>query len=293
MKELTVLSGKGGTGKTSLVGAFAVLAENKVMVDCDVDAADLHLILKPEVKETNDFYGLNEYLINRDICIECGKCEELCRFKAIDNFQIDVISCEGCGICFLACPVSAIETKERICGQWFISKTEHGPLVHAKLGIAQENSGKLVAEVRKAAKKMAQKEGISLVITDGSPGIGCPVIASLSGTDLVLIVTEPTVSGAHDLERILDLCAHFKIKSLVCINKFDLNLKKTREIEELCKERNVEVAGRIDYDPIFTKALISGLPVLEFSSRLSTNENERVCRKIKTLWENIYEKLNV
>ncbi|HDP70672.1 MAG TPA: (4Fe-4S)-binding protein, partial [Actinobacteria bacterium] len=195
MQEITVLSGKGGTGKTSLVGSFAVLANNKVMVDCDVDAADLHLILKPEIKETNDFYGLNGYLINRDICIECGKCEELCRFKAIKNFEIDEISCEGCGVCCLACPVSAIEARERICGQWFISNTRNGPLVHAKLGIAQENSGKLVAEVRKAAKKTAQKEGIPLVITDGPPGIGCPVIASLSGASLVLVVTEPTVSG--------------------------------------------------------------------------------------------------
>ncbi|MDO8886610.1 ATP-binding protein [Candidatus Oleimmundimicrobium sp.] len=285
IQEVTVLSGKGGTGKTSLVASFAALAENKVMVDCDVDAADLHLILKPEVKETNDFYGLNEYLINKDICIECGKCEELCRFDAIDNFQIDGLYCEGCGICFLACPVSAIETKERVCGQWFISKTEYGPLVHAKLGIAQENSGKLVAEVRKAAKKMAQKKGIPLVITDGSPGIGCPVIASLSGTNLVLIVTEPTVSGAHDLERILDLCAHFKIKSLVCINKFDLNLKKTREIKELCKERSVEVVGKINYDSIFTEALIKGVPVVEFS-------DGETSRRIKSLWGNLYNKLS-
>ncbi len=285
IQEITVLSGKGGTGKTSLVGSFAVLAKDKIMVDCDVDAADLHLILNPEIEEANDFFGLNEYFINRDVCIECGKCEELCCFEAIKDFEIDVISCEGCGICYLACPASAIETRKKKCGEWYISETKYGPLVHAKLGIAQENSGKLVMEVRKAAKEMAQKENISLVITDGPPGIGCPVIASLSGTSLVLVVTEPTVSGIHDMERVLDLCSHFNVKVLVCINKFDLNLEKTGEIEKICRKRNVKIAGKITYDYIFTEALIKSLPVVEFS-------DGETSRRIKSLWENLYNELN-
>ncbi|GAI55778.1 unnamed protein product, partial [marine sediment metagenome] len=192
MKEVVVLSGKGGTGKTSIVGSFAALAESKVLADCDVDAADLHLLLNPSIKEENEFWSGEVAVIDDEKCTQCGLCQDVCRFDAINDFKVDPISCEGCGFCYHICPDEAITMRENLSGQWFISDTKYGPLVHARLGIAQENSGKLVAVVRQRAKQIADKHDFDYIISDGPPGIGCPVISSLSGANVALLVTEPT-----------------------------------------------------------------------------------------------------
>jgi len=264
VKEVVVLSGKGGTGKTSIVGSFAVLAENKVLVDCDVDAADLHLILQPTIKEEKEFWSGQVAFIDEEKCTECGLCQELCRFGAIRDFEVDPISCEGCSFCCQVCPVSAIAMKNSMSGYSFISETEYGYLCHARLGIAQENSGKLVALVRQNAKLIAEREDMDYVITDGPPGIGCPVISALSGANLALLVTEPTLSGIHDLERVILVCRHFGVPALVCINKYDINPENTKEIETYCLSQGVEVGSKIPFDNVVTEALIKRLPVVEY-----------------------------
>jgi MinD superfamily P-loop ATPase len=284
VKEVIILSGKGGTGKTSIVGSFAAVAKNKVMADCDVDAADLHLLLNPSIKEKNEFRSGQVAVIDKDKCIECGLCQELCRFNAIKDYTVDPISCEGCGFCSHICPVEAISMKECKAGDWFVSDTKHGPLVHARLGIAQENSGKLVALVRQQAKELAEKKGFDYIISDGPPGIGCPVISSLSGVSLALIVTEPTLSGIHDMERVLAVCKHFGVLAMVCINKYDLNDKNTIAIHDYCRENGVEVAAMIPFDNIVTEAMVKGLSVVEHS-------DGRVAREIKSLWQHIDRKL--
>jgi len=278
MKEIVVLSGKGGTGKTTIVGSFAALARDKVLADCDVDAADLHLLLNPSTKEESAFWSGQVAVIDEDKCTECGLCQEVCRFEAIQDFRVDPVSCEGCGFCYHVCPAEAIAMQENLAGHWFISETRHGPLVHARLGIAQENSGKLVALVRQQAKQIAEKQGFDYIITDGPPGIGCPVISSLSGANLALLVTEPTLSGIHDLERVLGTCDHFGIPAVVCINKYDINEENTRQIESYCFDQGVEVAAKIPFDNVVTEALIQGLPVIEYS------QNE-VAQEVRTLWE--------
>jgi len=278
MKEIVVLSGKGGTGKTSIVGSFAALAKNKVLADCDVDAADLHLILNPAVRENHEFWSGQTAVIDGERCTQCGLCQELCHFKAIKDCIVNPISCEGCGFCFHICPVEAITMKENLSGEWFISNTKYGPLVHARLGIAQENSGKLVALVRQQARQLAEKDGFDCIINDGPPGIGCPVISSLSGADLALLVTEPTLSGIHDLERVLEVCRHFGVKALVCINKYDINEDNTYQIESFCLSRGVEVAARIPFDKVVTEAMIQGVPVVEYS-------RNGVSHQIEVLWE--------
>jgi MinD superfamily P-loop ATPase len=280
MKQIVVISGKGGTGKSIITGSLASLAKNKVMADCDVDAADLHLLLHPTVKETHEFSGGKIAFIDESRCSQCGKCQEVCRFEAIDDYVVDPISCEGCGVCFHICPEKAIKMVDSLSGKWFISETKYGPFVHAKLGIAEENSGKLVTLVRQNAKFIAEKEKRDFVIIDGPPGIGCPVIASLSGVDIALIVTEPTLSGIHDLERIAGVAHHFGIKSLVCINKYDLNLAVTRKIEEYCRHNNIELVGKIPFEISVTEALVRGLPIVEYS-------NNQVTHEIKNLWEKI------
>ena len=279
MKQIVVISGKGGTGKTVTTASFASLAENKVMADCDVDAADLYLLLHPTIKETYEFTG-RVAQIDEDKCIQCGKCQEVCRFEAIDDFTVDPVSCEGCGVCVYVCPQKAIKMVKHPSGKWFVSRTKYGPLVHAKLGIAEENSGKLVSLVREKAKSIAEKEKRDFVIIDGPPGIGCPVIASLSGVDIALIVTEPTFSGIHDLKRVIGVAHHFGVKSMVCINKYDLNLENTQHIEDFCQSYGIEVAGKISFDTIVTEALVIGKPVVEYS-------NGDVSSQIKGLWERI------
>jgi len=290
MKELVVISGKGGTGKTSLVASFAALAENKVLADCDVDAADLHLILSPTVRMEEVFRGMEKLVINQEKCIRCGKCLPLCRFDAmhetrseegdIERVDIDPISCEGCGVCAYFCPVEAIEYTPSESGRWFISDTRHGPMVHARLGVAEENSGKLVTLVRTHAKRLAEEKGLDLIIGDGSPGIGCPVIASVTGANLVLVVTEPTMSGRHDLERAAGLAAHFAIPTAVCINKCDLNREITTEIRQWCRRNGIAVAGEIPYDPVFTEAQMREKSVVEYSTGPTAKGVERVWRRV-------------
>jgi MinD superfamily P-loop ATPase len=291
MKELVVISGKGGTGKTSIVASFAALAKNAVLADCDVDAADLHLLLAPEVKQTADFSGGKLASIMTESCIGCGRCEEVCNFDATvfdgprndiveKTYRIDPISCEGCSVCVHFCPVNAIQFNEAINGQWFISETRFGSMVHARLGIAQENSGKLVSLIRKEAKLIATERNSDLIIVDGSPGIGCPVIASITGADLVLVVTEPTLSGQHDLDRVVKLTKHFDIPTVICINKYDINLKIAEEIKSAAQGWNLQIAGEIAYDSAFTKAQIAAKSIVEYS-------NGSLKGQTISLWESV------
>jgi MinD superfamily P-loop ATPase len=284
MKEIVVLSGKGGTGKTSIVASFASLARSKVLADCDVDAADLHLLLRPKIKEEKEFWSGQVAFIDEEKCTECGLCHELCRFGAIKDFKVDPVSCEGCGFCYQVCPVEAIAMKDSMSGHSFISETKYGYLCHARLGIAQENSGKLVAIVRQNAKLIAERENLDYIITDGPPGIGCPVISSLSGASLALLVTEPTLSGIHDLERVIGVCRHFGVTVLVCVNKYDLNEENTYRIESYCGNERIEVAARISFDNVITEAIVQGLPVVEYS-------DNKVTQQIKELWQIISAQL--
>lgn len=264
MKQIAVVSGKGGTGKTSIMASLAALARGRaVLADCDVDAPDLHLILKPEIRERREFYGLKKASIDQSKCISCGQCEENCRFGAVTDQQIDPMRCEGCGVCYLVCPAEAVTMKDQLSGYAFISDTRFGPMVHAELFPGEEASGKLVTMVREMAREVAGLRGLDLVIIDGSPGIGCPVIASLTGSDLALVVTEPTVSGVHDLERILGVVEHFGIRPLVCINKFDLNLDAASQIEEHCKDLGAGVVGRIPYHSSVVEAMVRAQAVVE------------------------------
>jgi MinD superfamily P-loop ATPase len=280
MKEIVVLSGKGGTGKTSIVGSLAALARDKVLADCDVDAADLNLLLKPRLKQETEFWSGQVAHIDPDKCTQCGLCQDLCRFDAIKDFRVDPVSCEGCCFCSHICPAEAITMEENLSGHWFISDTRYGPLVHARLGIAQENSGKLVAQVRQQARKIAQESNLEYTISDGPPGIGCPVISSLSGASLALLVTEPTLSGIHDLERVLSVCRHFGIPAVVCINKYDMNEDNTRQIEDYCASQGIRVSARIPFDNAVTEAIVRGVPVVEYS-------DGRVSREIEKLWQSI------
>jgi MinD superfamily P-loop ATPase len=272
MREIVIISGKGGTGKTSLAASFAVLADRPVITDCDVDAADLHLVLAPEIKERHEFRGGREAVIRADDCIGCSLCLDYCRFDAVKTredplrgpvFSVDSVACEGCGVCVRFCPVEAIDFPERLCGEWMISETRCGPMVHARLGIAAENSGKLVSTVRQEARRIAERENRTLILVDGPPGIGCPVIASVTGSDLVLAVTEPTVSGAHDLERVLSLTRHFDIQAAICVNKWDLNPGMADRIEQKAREMGARVAGRIRYDRSVTQAQLQEKAVVE------------------------------
>ncbi len=282
MRELVVVSGKGGTGKTSLTAAFACLAENGVLCDADVDAADLHLLMDPDIKLRSDFKGGGLAIINGEKCTECGLCGELCRFDAVkSNFEIDPIECEGCGVCVDFCPEKAIEFPTKTCGEWFISDTRFGPMVHARLGIAEENSGKLVTLVRQEARKLAEKNNFELIITDGPPGVGCPVIASIGGASALVIVAEPTVSGLHDMKRVAQLAKHFKTPAMVCVNKYDLNPDQTRAIEKLAKEINMSVAGRIPFDPMFTESMIQGKTIFEYDKK------SEICTAVEGIWNNI------
>ena len=266
MKQITIISGKGGTGKTSITAAFASLTKNAVFADCDVDAADLHLILKPQIKKTMGFHGLNIADIDEEKCIDCKKCFESCKFDAI-NKDIELIkeSCEGCGVCEYVCPVDAITMVERDSGFAYISDTRFGPMAHAMLKTAEEASGKLVTVVRENAKALAEEKKKDLIVIDGPPGIGCPVIASLTGVDLVLIVTEPTLSAIHDLKRILGVAQHFGIPAVVCINKFTINLNNTKKIEQYCKKNSIQVVGKLPYETAMTEAMIQEKTVIEYS----------------------------
>ena len=285
MKEIVIISGKGGTGKTVIAASIAALAKNKVMGDCDVDASNLYLLLHPEIKEKHDFYAGLIPSIDLEKCTNCGRCQEVCRFDAIKTIKgqtvIDLISCEGCGLCALVCPVQAIQMRENLCGEWYISETKYGPLVYARLGIAEENSGKLVTLVRQNAQEIAKKNNLELIIIDGPPGIGCPLIATLSGANLSVVVTEPTLSGLQDLQRVVKVAQHFGVKAVVIINKYDINLENSAKIEKLCEDINIPIIGKIHFDNVITEALIKGVPVVEYS-------NNTVTKEIKDVWQKIF-----
>ena len=290
MKQILVISGKGGTGKTVLTSSLAALAKGAVLADCDVDAADLHLLLHPVVKEVQDFWSGQKAAIDDEQCINCGRCLSLCRFEAVKTLKnqdgslkklaIDPVACEGCRVCYYTCPVDAIRMEDRLSGQLFISETKYGPMVHAKLGIAEENSGKLVALVKQKAQEIAEAEGKTWLIIDGPPGIGCSVIASLAGVDLALIVAEPTLSGIHDMERVMDLAAHFGVTTKVVINKCDINWDNTRAIEEVCQKREIEVVGHLPFSEEVVRSLVAGVPVVKFSQG-------EIAEEIVTLWRKI------
>ena len=273
IREIVIVSGKGGTGKTSLAAAFAALAKNGILCDADVDAADLHLLMQPEVKERTDFMGGSKAVINPDLCTGCGTCRTLCRFDAIsDRYEVDPIRCEGCGVCVDFCPEQAIDFPVQRCGEWYISATRFGPMVHARLGIAEENSGRLVSLVRKETRKLAEERGLELILTDGPPGIGCPVIAAIGGATALVIVVEPTVSGIHDMERVVDLAAHFRVPGMVIVNKYDLNVEMTEAIEKLAVQRNLVVLGRVPFDPVFTRSMVQGQTLFEYGEETPTRQ---------------------
>jgi MinD superfamily P-loop ATPase len=289
VKELVLISGKGGTGKTSITASFAALATNAVFADCDVDAADLHLILNPEILERYDFYSGHEAVIRQADCAGCGLCAELCRFDAVkrseDKFQIEPSSCEGCGVCVQFCPVKAIDFPDRFCGEWFVSKTRFGTMMHARLGIGAENSGKLVSTVRQRAEQFAAAVQSDWILTDGPPGTGCPVIASITGADAVLAVTEPTLSGLHDLQRVIELTRHFKIPVFVCVNKWDINAEMTEQIETAAASAGATVLTRIPYDNDVTKAQINAQCAVVYS-------NGPASQAIQTLWKKLCQQLH-
>lgn len=290
VRELVVLSGKGGTGKTSVTASFAMLAENAVLADCDVDAADLHLILQPEVEQQQTFYSGHTASIRQEDCMQCGACLAHCRFGAIQTdgkgageacFEVDPFACEGCGVCVAFCPVQCIDFPEQACGESYLSRTRRGPMVHARLNIAAENSGKLVTHVRNMAQAIAKKEEKNLLLVDGPPGIGCPVIASATGASAVLIVTEPSLSGAHDLKRLMTLTSHFQIPTYLCVNKWDIHPEQAEQMEKEARTRGVKPLGRIGYDKSMTTAQIQGRAVVEL-------EDSPAAAQVRDLWNNIH-----
>jgi len=291
MREVVVISGKGGTGKTSLSAAFAYLeGENALICDCDVDAANMHLLLDANFKNQRDFYSGEVALINEELCTNRGKCAEVCRFDAIHiingQHKVDPISCEGCHYCSKVCKQDAIEMKTQKAGDIYTSDIKSGSkMVHAKLGFGAENSGKLVAKVKTDAKLIALQKNKAYVITDGSPGIGCPVISSLSGANLVVLVTEATISGLHDLERVLKLVKNFSLKAVCIINKYDLNEEMSQNIECFLKEQDIEIVGKLPYDETFTKALAKAQTIIEY------DKNSNLSTTIKNSWNKIKENI--
>lgn len=281
MNQIAILSGKGGTGKTVITAALSAIVDNKVMADCDVDAADLHLLLTPNIIERHQFKSGKKARLDARACVRCGRCFEVCRFEAITkNLLIDTGSCEGCGLCARVCPVSAITMKENMCGEWFVSQTRFGMMVHARLGIGEENSGKLVAQIRQKTKQIAQEFHRDWVIIDGPPGIGCPVMASLSGVNAVLLVTEPTCSGLHDVGRLIDLCHHFKIPTGLVVNKWDLNEQITKDIESFCQERKIHLLGRVSFHRDVVDVVVLGETIMETG-------NEDLKKQIEKIWINL------
>ncbi|HPB82194.1 MAG TPA: P-loop NTPase [Spirochaetota bacterium] len=284
-KEVVVISGKGGTGKTSIAASFCAIEKNIVISDCDVDAADLHLVLAPEIKERGDFSGGVMAEIDPEKCTGCGKCFSHCRFDAIKKadeggrtvYRVDEISCEGCGVCSIVCKFDAVKNEVSVNGEWYVSDTRFGPMSHAKLGVAEENSGKLVSLVRNKKNELAERYNIRKTLVDGSPGTGCPVIASITGTDYALVVTEPTVSGIHDLERVLDVIKFFNVSCGIIVNKSDLNPAKSEEIRTIAGEHNADFLGMIPYDKSITHAQMQGISVIEYADNETTE-------KIREIW---------
>jgi len=293
MKEIVVISGKGGTGKTSVTAAFAQLAaERAIIADCDVDAADMHLLLEPEMPGGEDFYSGYLAVIDPDKCIQCGECALVCRFDAVevegDNYRVVPLDCEGCGYCARICPAEAIEMELQNVGRWYDSPIKSGSrMIHARLGIGAENSGKLVARVKKEAKQLAEKGGREYVIVDGSPGVGCPVVSSLSGADYVLLVTEPSVAGIHDLKRVYELVQMHGIRTGCIINKYDLNDHKTEEIKEFLDQKGIALISTIPYNENFTRAMTMGKTIVEYHDRELKSLIEESWKKVREIVDNI------
>jgi len=287
LKELVILSGKGGTGKTTLTAAFAALAPSLVLADCDVDAANLHLIMSPTVLQTDDFIEGKEAIVERSLCTGCGLCSEVCRFDAFieesdGTYSIDPVRCEGCGVCVRVCPEKAIKFEDRHCGKWMISDTRFGTMVHARLEAAGENSGLLVTLVRKEARRIALEQEKDLLLVDGPPGIGCPVISSVTGADAVVLITEPSVSGLHDLERVATLAKNFGIPVFVCVNKADIDLKMTEAIKQRAIDSKNHFVGTIPYNEAMVQAQMHALSAIEFI----TGETRD---RIEKIWEQIWK----
>jgi len=285
VKQIVIISGKGGTGKTILTASFASLAKNIVLADCDVDAANLYLMVHPKIIEKHSFTGGEKAVCDKEKCTYCGLCVSLCRFMAINssnegNISIDPLSCEGCRVCALSCPSQAIEMNPSVCGEWYVSNTKYGPFVHARLQPGEENSGKLVAVVRKKAKEISESNNYEIVLIDGPPGIGCPVIASLSGVDLAVVVTEPTLTAVHDMERVIDTSKHFSVKPACIINKYDINVRNTQSIIQWCRNNNVEFLGKISYSDEVIQSVSQGIPIPEYPGSKINNE-------IKAIWLNL------
>jgi len=289
MNEIVILSGKGGTGKTSITAALAIMAgNNAVTADCDVDAADMHLLLKPDFGKTIEFYSGELAVINLSLCTCCAKCEDVCRFKAIsyveNRYQISTLDCEGCGYCEKICPTQAITMQERKSGNVYISKTKFGSImVHARLDVGAANSGKLVAKVKNEAKLIATGKNKHFILVDGSPGIGCPVVSSLSGANYVVLVTEPTLSGLHDLKRIYAVIKHFRIKAGCIINKYDINKEQTIEIKKFLHGEQIDHLADIPYNPFFSKAMVEGKAIVEIESPLK--------QLLEEIWTSIKERM--
>ncbi len=286
MKELVIVSGKGGTGKTSISAALAFLAPQKILVDCDVDAANLHLISGATIRERHAFNAGFEPYTDDALCRRCGKCSEVCRFNAIRCGVIEMLNCEGCGVCAFNCPEHAITMREKQAGQWFQSDTRFGSLTHAELGLSVENSGKLVSQVRREGKKLAQKNRLPLMITDGPPGIGCPAIAALSGATLVLAVVEPSMSSMHDLKRLAELVTHFALPLMVCVNKSTLHPENTKELLAWCHSQGLPVAGQIPYSDVFRTALQTGQTVMDL-------DDSDVHAAVHRLWQSLAKRLDI
>jgi len=281
MKELTIISGKGGSGKTSLTASFAALARRRLLVDADVDAADLYLVLTPKDTREVEFKGGYKAVIDLSLCNRCGICRERCQFDAISSdFVIDPLKCEGCGVCHYFCPLGAVVFQQQTCGKWFVSDTDYGPMVHARLGIAEENSGMLVSLLRREAKALAEQQELETILIDGPPGIGCPVISSITGADAVLIITEPTLSGIHDMERVHQLATFLRVPSLVCVNKFDINPDMSQRIVSYAEKHGLEYVGAIPYDRDVTAAMVAQQPLVVYS-------RGQAAQAVTEVWERV------
>ena len=287
MREILIISGKGGTGKTSLTAAFAHISGSKIICDLDVDTPDLHLLLQPDHEKEVEFHAGNEAKIDPAGCVSCGICEDMCRYNAIyqenETFVVDPIRCEGCKVCVTFCPEQTISFPEKHCGTWYVSSTRFGIMVHAQLFPGEENSGRLVSLLKNEAKKLAKEKNIDYILSDGAPGIGCPVISSLSGTNFVVLVTEPTPSGRHDLERVAALCKYFRLRAGVIVNKADLNVDETENIEQFCREKEYPLLAKLPHDSLVTEAMIKGVAVTELGESAIGTEIRQAWQQIEKL----------